>query len=699
MLDVAETATHCPYCALQCGMRLASSGNGRRVDVAGDVASPVSRGQMCVKGWTAGDLLASAERLRYPRVRGATGQLRRATWQSALDELAERLARVQTRFGNDGVGVFGSGALTNEKAYLLGKFARVALRTANIDYNGRFCMSSAAAAANAALGIDRGLPFPVSDIAQADTVLVWGSNWVQSMPPIGQWFDEQRARGGTMIVADPRRTATARRADLHLQMVPGTDLAVAQGLLHLAVTDGLVDFDYLDRRTVGFDDVRRSVLAWAPDRVEQVTGVARRVLQQTVHALADAPASLLLSGRGPEQQSKGVDTVLAFINLMLALGKIGRPSSGYGCLTGQGNGQGGREHGQKADQLPGYRLIEDAGDREAVAAAWGVPAASLPGRGLTAAEMLGSLGTDHGVRALLVAGSNVVVASPDSAKVAEGLARLECLAVLDAFSNDTVERADIVLPVTQWAEEDGTMTNLEGRVIRRRRAVAPPPEVRSDLDVLCALADRLGHGDRFGARSPEAVFDELAAVSAGGRADYSGITYERLDATGGIFWPCPDRAHLGTPRLFGDRFAHPDGRARLVPVRYRPAAEHPDARYPYYFTTGRLMEHYNSGAQTRMVPRLAASRPEPLLQIHPQLARCIGLAGEGRVVVESRRGTVTFSTVVDPDIRTDTVFAPFHWGGRQAANLLTNPALDPTSRMPEFKVCAVQVTVAEATRC
>ncbi|HEY3942067.1 MAG TPA: molybdopterin oxidoreductase family protein [Acidimicrobiales bacterium] len=692
----ADTATHCPYCAFQCGMRLSPGTEDGRLEVAGDAAFPVSRGQMCIKGWTAGELLRRPERLGYPQVRDSAGTLRRASWDGALDELAARLSSTRDRYGADAVGVFGSGALTNEKTYLLGKFARVALGTANIDYNGRYCMSSAAAAANLAFGIDRGLPFPVADIARADTVLVWGSNWAETMPPIGQWFDEQRARGGRMIVADPRRTATARRADLHLQMVPGTDLAVALGLLHLAITDNLVDRSFLAERTVGFDDVRRSVLAWPPDRVERVTGISGRTLSETVHALADVPASILLSGRGPEQQSKGVDTVLAFTNLMLALGKIGRPASGYGCLTGQGNGQGGREHGQKADQLPGYRLIEDASDREVVARAWGVPVASLPGKGLSAAEILGSLGADGGVRALMVVGSNVVVASPDARRVIEGLERLDCLAVLDAFPNETTAHADIVLPVTQWAEEDGTVTNLEGRVLRRRRAVAPPEEVRSDLEVLRALAERLGHGRHFVADTPEAVFDELAAVSAGGRADYSGITYDRLDATGGIYWPCPDRAHLGTPRLFAERFAHPDGRARLVPIRYRAAAEEPDEQYPYYFTTGRHREHYNSGAQTRLVPRLVEARPEPRLEIHPQLARHLGLTAEGRVRVESRRGAVTFAASIDADIRPDTVFAPFHWGGRDAANVLTNPALDPISRMPEFKICAVRLTPLEA---
>jgi assimilatory nitrate reductase catalytic subunit len=410
-----------------------------------------------------------------------------------------------------------------------------------------------------------------------------------------------------------------------------------------------------------------------------------------IEAVAGAGASMLLSGRGPEQQAKGVDTVSALINLMLALGKVGLPASGYGCLTGQGNGQGGREHGQKADQLPGYRSIVDDADRLAVASVWGIDPESLPGPGLSAVEMLASIGTDGGLRALVVAGSNLVVASPDARRTAARLDGLECLAVLDAFPSETTAFADVVLPVSQWAEEDGTVTNLEGRVLRRRRAVAPPPGVRSDIEVLCALAARLGHTDRFSFSDPAAVFEELRRASAGGRADYAGISYQRLEESPGLFWPCPGVDHPGTPRLFADRFAHPDGRARLVAVDYRPVAEEPDTGYPVRFTTGRYREHYNSGTQTRRVRRLSQAQPEPRLQLHPDLARSLGLTEEAVVVVESRRGAARFISAISPDIRPDTVFAPFHWGGEQAANALTLDALDPVSRMPELKACAVRL--------
>lgn len=662
------------------------------LEVKPDPDFPVNRGQMCIKGFTAGDLIDHPARLTTPLLRGRDGRLVPATWDAALDLVAERLIRIREAHGPAALAGFGSGGLTNEKAYLLGKFVRVALGSPNVDYNGRYCMSSAAAGQNRAFGIDRGLPFPVSDIGRTKVLVLWGANSAETMPPLMQWVHEQRA-AGKLIVVDPRRTETARVAHHHLQLTPGSDLALANGLLHLAIDQRLVDLEYIARRTEGFEAVRRAVMEVHPAHVERLTGVSIDDQLRTVRQLATAPSGMLLSGRGPEQQSKGTDTVLAFTNLMLALGKVGLPASGYGCLTGQGNGQGGREHGQKADQLPGYRLIESPEDREAVARVWGIEAGALPGKGKSAYELLDALGPEGGIRALLVFGSNVAVASPDARNVRRKLARLELLVVADTFENETAADADAVFPITAWAEEEGTMTNLEGRVILRQRVRAAPPGVRSDVDVIRGLAERLGHGERFAFSSSESIFDELRRATAGARADYSGISYARIRREQGVFWPCPAPDHPGTPRLFEERFSFPDGKARMHVVRDRPAAELPDAEYPLYFTTGRYKEHYNSGAQTRRVAALAEARPEPRVQMHPWLAEALGAVSGGEALVESRRGAVTFTVEVTPDIRPDTLFAPFHWGGKSAANILTNPALDPQSRMPEFKVCAVRARI------
>jgi assimilatory nitrate reductase catalytic subunit len=687
-MPASAVLTHCPYCSLQCGMSLRCQDGTLRI---GTRDFPVNRGGLCQKGWTAAQLLAPGERLTTPLVRDSRdGPLKPASWDAALDRVAGEFRRAQAAHGPDSAGVFGGGGLTNEKAYWLGKFARVGLRTSSIDYNGRFCMSSAAAAAARAFGIDRGLPFPLPDLARADAILLAGSNAAETMPPFTRWLAEQQAAGGALVVVDPRRTPTASRATLHLQITPGTDLALANGLLHIAIAGGHVDEAYIAARTRGFAEVRRTAAAYWPERVERVTGVTVADQRAAAETLFHAERAVVLTARGAEQHSKGADTVSAFINLALALGLPGTPGSGYGCLTGQGNGQGGREHGQKADQLPGYRRIDDPAAREHVARVWGVDPLAIPGPGRSAFELLDSLGTPGGVRALLVTGSNVAVSAPAAGRIARRLGALDFLAVCDPVLSETAALADVVLPVAQWAEETGTMTNLEGRVLLRRRAAAPPPGVRTDLEVIAGLARRLDAPGDWDP-DPELVFGELRRASAGGPADYCGISYERIAAQDGVFWPCPSADHPGTPRMFLGRFATPDGRARFFPVEHRPAAEDPDAEYPVYLTTGRLLQHYQSGAQTRRVRELREAQPSPYVEMHPDLASLHDLEEGDQVRVISRRGAAEGPARITDAIRADTVFMPFHWGGAASVNLVTNPALDPVSKMPEFKVCAVRL--------
>jgi assimilatory nitrate reductase catalytic subunit len=670
---------------------VAEGESAAELSVRGDPRFSVNQGLVCIKGFNAAELLRSPARLTSPLVRRG-GALEPASWDEALELVAGRLLELRERRGPDAVGAFGSGALTNEKVYLLSKFVRVALGSSQLDYNGRYCMASAAGGQNRAFGVDRGMPFPLSDVAETDVLVLFGSNCVDTMPPITQWLEALRARGGRLIVVDPRRTETARRADLHLQLTPGSDLLLAGGLLALTLEEGLVDHAYVEARTTGLDELRRGLGGFEVAAVERGTGVSLKDLRHTLYLLARAERSMVLSGRGPEQQERGVDTVSALIDLMLLLGKVGKPASGYGTITGQGNGQGGREHGQKADQLPGYRSITDPEARRAVAAAWGIEESALPGKGRSAVEMLDAIGSPAGLAALLVFGSNLVVASPSARRVRERLGALELLVVCDSFLNETAALADVVLPTLQWAEESGTVTNLEGRVLLRPAVVEPPVGPRSDLEILVALAARLGQGAHFPSAEPAVVFDEFARVTAGALADYSGLSHARLAGGEALYWPCPSPAHPGTPRLFTERFAHPDGRARLVPVRPRALAEPPDREYPLYFITGRYREHYNSGAQTRQVPALVSARPEPLLELHPTLAAELNLGEGDSARVESRRGQLVATVKLDPSLRRDTVFLPFHFGGAQSANLLTNPVLDPTSRMPEFKVCAVRVS-------
>jgi assimilatory nitrate reductase catalytic subunit len=474
-------------------------------------------------------------------------------------------------------------------------------------------------------------------------------------------------------------------------------MAVLLTMLHVLNDEGLTDEAYLAERTRGWEAVRTSVSQWWPERAEAVTGVPAEKLRTTARLLAKAsPArggngAYILTGRGLEQMASGTDAVSAAINLALALGLPGRVGSGYAPVTGQGNGQGGREHGLKSDQLPGYTLISDPARRAHVAGVWGVDPDTLPGPGLPAVQLLASLGTPGGPRALLVHGSNVVVSAPNADDVVRSLERLDFLVVADIVPSETASYADVVLPVTQWAEEEGTMTNLEGRVLRRRKAVDAPGQAKSELWVLSELARRLGCEASFSTEA-SAVFDEMARASAGGPADYSGITYARLDAGEHLHWPCPaadEAPHPGTPRVFLERFGKPDGLAHMVAVRYQGPFDDVRADAPVYLVTGRVLAHYQSGAQTRRVPELLAAEPQPYVEIHPSLAEDLRIAPGDLVSVTSERGTVNALARLSSDVRPDTVFMPFHWAG--GANVLTNDQTDPVSGMPEFKVCAVSL--------
>ena len=695
-MSLASAAdTHCPYCALQCAMRLTPAATvpvgEPRVSVAGR-DFPTNRGGLCKKGWTSSVLLDSPDRIAEPMKRNADDTFSPVSWHDALDDIADRLRAGRAQHGADSVGVFGGGGLTNEKAYQLGKFARIALATSRIDYNGRFCMSSAAAAGNRAFGLDRGLPFPLADLGDAETVLVLGSNVAETMPPFIAHLEKARASGG-LVVVDPRRTATVRLTEsgggTHLQPTPGSDLVLLLGLIHIVIAEKLVDENYLNARTTGFDALARSVSAWWPQRVQSVTGVPTHQLREVARRLASGRGSYILTGRGVEQHVDGTDTATAAINLALVLGLPGSANSGYGTLTGQGNGQGGREHGQKADQLPGYRKIVDPAARAHVAGVWGVDADDLPGAGLPAVELLNSLGQPGGVRSLLVHGSNVVVSAPNVTRVRAGLAALDLLVVCDFFFSETASLAHYVLPVTQWAEEEGTMTNLEGRVIRRRQAIDAPDGVRNELWIMRELARRLESPGIF-SDNPSEVFGELARASEGGLADYSGIDYELLDGGAAVYWPYPVGS-TGTPRMFADGFAHPDGRARIVAVSPRAAPEPLNLPGSITLITGRLLEHYQSGSQTRRVPELNDAKPHARAELHPTTAASIGIVDGDLVELSNPRGTVRARALVVATIRPDTVFLPFHFAGTECANVLTQDATDPISGMPEFKTTAVTV--------
>ena len=686
--------THCCFCGVQCGMYLrVSDGQVTGVEPRD---FPHNRGSLCPKGIVAYQQVNHPDRLTYPLMRrgGKGGRLERASWDEALDYIAQRWQAIQQQHGRDAVAVYSGSSMTNEKCYLMGKFARVGLGTRHIDYNGRLCMSSAAAAYTKAFGLDRA-PIPMTDIPLTDCMLVVGANVAECFPVAMQWLWRARDRGSHLIVVDPRETPTARTADLWLPVRPGTDIAVLNAILRQIIHDGLADEAYISARTVGWEAVRAAVEPYTPEQAELISGVPAERIVAAARLYGRATTSLIMHARGIEHSTHGVNNVLACINLALSRGQVGKPGGGTIMLTGQGNGQGGREVGQKANQLPGYRHIDVPEERQYIADVWGIPEPELPQEGAAATEMV-RLMADGTIKSCLVICSNLMVSLPDNAVVQRALANLDPLVVIDFFMSETAELADVVLPGSVWCEDEGTTTNLEGRVVKINRAADPPGEARRDMDIICDLAARLGRGQFFPYRSSREIWEELRVASKGGISDYFGITWEKIDAQGGVFWPCPSEDHPGTPRLFAERFAHPDGKARFVAVEYTPAAEEPGGDFPFRLTSGRVVYHYLSGNQTRRLGFLQSQAPEPWVEIHPQAAARLGIQPNDRVRVRTPRGEMELKALVSPTIRPDTLFIPFHYGHREAVNQLTNAAVDPTVKIPEYKVCAAAVERLDA---
>jgi assimilatory nitrate reductase catalytic subunit len=680
--------THCCFCGQQCGVTLLVK-HEQIVGVEPWEDFPFNQGKLCPKGVKRYLQNNHPDRLLYPLVRTGKG-FARIPWDEALELVVERVQRLQVRYGRDSVALLSGASLTNEKAYLAGKFARLALGTRHIDYNGRLCMVAAGAANLKAFGIDRAAN-PWADIPNTDLILVSGSNVSECSPITVDYIWRARDRGAKLIVIDPRLTPIARTADLYLPVRPGRDSALMNAILHAVIRLGGVDHAFVDAHTIGFEAVRATVEQYSPEAVESLVGIPAHRITEAARLWVQAPKTMLLHARGIEHHTKGVDNVLSCINLVLATGKIGKPGCGYAAITGQGNGQGGREHGQRCNQLPGARDIENPEHRRAIAAVWGVAEGELPGKGATAPEIV-ELAHRGEVRGLLSLCFNPIVSLPDAAFTRAALERLDFYVAIDFFMSETTRHADLILPGSLHEEDEGTVTSAEGRVIRIRQAVRPPGEARRDWEILCDLGRRLGTPEHFGFTSVPEIFDELRRASRGGTADYFGITYDKIDAQMGVFWPCPDVAHPGTPRLFeGGRFAHPDARARFHAIAYRPPAEDTDAEYPVLLTTGRVVSQFLSGNQTRRIGPLVEQCPEPYVEMHPRLAAQLPVADGERVRVISRRGDLVLPARVVATIRPDTVFIPYHWPGALSANRLTQRAYDPIAKIPEFKVTAVRL--------
>ncbi len=684
------TLTHCPYCALNCGLGVTTSGGVTTGQVRWK-GSPLTGGAVCSKGSTAWQQVHHADRLVRPLVR-REGVLVETTWEDGLDTAAAGFARIRDQHGADANAVLSGGSLTNEKAYLMGKFARLAFGTPHIDYNGRFCMVAAGSANVAAFGRDRAMT-PLAELEHADVIVVVGANLSDAYPVmIPTSIAKARRAGARVVVIDPRFGRWVQDDDLRIPIRPGTDGVFFLGVLAEVERHGLLDVDYIRDRTTGFDEVIAAARAWRPDVVAEVCDVAAVTVTEVAQLVGSAPRCMILHARGPEQQAMGTANVSAMINVALACGLPGRAGSGINMLTGQRNGQGGREWGQRCNQLPAGRSIADAEHRRIVAERWGVDVDDLPGVGGTYMAILEMAGRGE-VRGLLSISNNMSVSAPDLDRVDAQMAQLEHVVVIDPFLSESAMRhATVVLPGSTWAEEEGTITTIEGRVVRCDQATAPVAR-RGDIDVLRNLARRLGAGHHFDFVRGREVFDEMRAVSAGGPNDYSGITWER--AREGVFWPCPTEDHPGTPQLYVDRFAHADGLARFCVPALAPPPVVIDEHYPLVLTTGRTLAHYLSGNQTKRIPAQQDKAPGPYVELHPATAAELGVGADDRVVLTSRQGRSTVPWRANDELRRDTVFMPYHW---RECNVLVGAHLDPVSGIPAFKYTPVRVAALGSER-
>ena len=681
--------THCCFCGMQCGIKLLVKDN-RIVGFEPWEEFPFNEGRLCPKGVQRYLQNNHPDRLLDPIERVEGKGFKPIGWDAAYEGMIAEIQRIQGKYGKDAFAMLSGVSLTNEKSYLVGKFARIALKTKNLDYNGRLCMVSAGAGNKKAFGLDRGSN-NYSDLAHAEVIMICGTNVSETFPTLTHWIWQARDNGAKLIVVDPRLTPIARTADLHLPIRPGRDSALYGAILHQLIKHDWLDHEFIANHASGFEEARKAVESYDLDWAERTTGIAKEKILQAAKWWGPAKTSFLLHARGIEHQSKGVENVLACINLVLATGRIGKPYCGYATITGQGNGQGGREHGHKCDQLPGNRDIENPEHRQYISQVWGIDEKDLPGKGLTAYEIMEAIHRGE-IKGLISICFNPLVSLPNNNMIREALEKLEYYVCIDFFLNETARHANLILPGSLHEEEEGTVTTAEGRVVRIRKAVNPPGNARTDTSILLEIAKRLGAEKHFTYNSSEEIFNELRVASKGGTADYFGITYKKIEDNMGVFWPCPSEDHPGTPRLWEDRkFKTPDGRAHFHGVPYRDPGELTDADYPMILTTGRVVSQYLSGTQTRRIGKLVGQYPEPLLEIHPQTAARFGIKDRELVRVSTRRGSAEFPAQLVETIREDTVFVPYHWPGRKSANQLTSGHLDPVSKIPEFKVCACKL--------
>jgi assimilatory nitrate reductase catalytic subunit len=722
--------TTCGYCSTGCGIEVGVK-DRRAVTVRGAAGHPVNDGKLCLKGIWEFETIHAPDRGTHPLLRETRDQpFRRASWDHTLDRVAAEFRRIQSTYGRDALAVVSTGQIYTEEFYTLGKLVRGGLGTNHYDGNTTLCMASAVSGYKRSFGSD-GPPGCYDDFEQTECLIAFGSNLVECHPVL-YWRlrSALERRSFPVIVVDPRVTTFAQQASasggLHLPITPGTDVVFLNALAHVILAEGLEDSEYLARHVTGIDEFRRCVARFTPEYAEPITGIPAPTIRRVARLFARARAAMAIWTMGINQSTHGSNGVVAINNLSLLTGNVGRPGGSPLSITGQCNAMGTREF-SSCSGLPGYRSLENPQHRAEIARIWGVDEAIFPkSRGRAMTDIFPAIETGE-VKGLWIIATNPMTSMPNTHRIARTLEKLEFLAVQDVFfPGETAEYAHVFLPAAMWAEKTGTFTNTERRVNLVRKAVDPPGEARSDLEIFCALADRLGLGALLAARAPEAVFEEIRLVSRGRPCDYSGMDYAGLEAEGGIQWPAPmgvrneafisppsialppsppagragrgeeqggggrSKGVRGTARLYTDGGFHTeDGKARLITVEFEDNNERPDEEYPFWFNTGRVVEHWHTRTKTGRIGNLNKFSPIPYVEMNPRDAMRHGIAQMEEIRLVSRRGAMGALAQITERTAPGTVFVPFHFA--RGANFVTLGLLDPHSRQPAYKQCAVRV--------
>lgn len=672
-----KVLTTCPYCGTGCGFYLSVDDQQQIVGVDISTTHPIANSQLCIKGWNAFQYVNHPDRLTHPLIR-KNGKLTKASWDEALNLVVTKLQAIQKQFGNDSVMFFSSAKATNEENYLLMKLARAVFQTNNVDHCARLCHASTVAGLAATFG-SGAMTNSISCIEQADCILVIGSNTTEQHPIIGSRIINAVQKGTQLIVADNRTIRLARFANLHLRHKNGTDVALLNGLMHVIIKEGLENKIFIQNRTENYQQLQSIVAEYTPEKVATICGITSQEIVDAARKFATAKNAMIFYSMGITQHTHGVDNVKSCANLAMLTGNIGRPGTGVNPLRGQNNVQGACDMGALPNVYSGYQSVTDEKSRSKFASAWQI--SSLPSNvGHTVTTAMNMAGEQ--LKAFYFMGENPMLSDPDQNHVRKALDKLDFIVTQDIFLTQTCEFANVVLPAASYAEKDGTFTNTERRVQRIRKAIEPIGESLADWQIIGAIANRCGY-QQMQYQNPSEIMDEIALLTP----TYGGISYQRIDQVG-LQWPCPDHNNPGTPILHTEKFSR--GLGNFMPAEYCQSAELPDNEYPLLLSTGRCYFHYHTGTMTRRTRLLEREENAPYVEISIEDAKELNIQNREWVEVATRRDNITAMARVTSAIPKGVIFMPFHFE-EGAANKLTNNALDPIAKIPEYKVCAARI--------